>query len=649
VSPAAMDRWKESGWTRLKKFARAATPKIEKALPYAITVGLLLPTMHQSSLGSLMLLAGTKLHPLWQTPLLPLLFLVSCVAMGFAGVTAESLLASRAFRRPSPIVMLRRLAFPAALVMSAYVVLRGFDIVWRGQLEAAFRMDWFSLLFLGEMALLAIPAVALLAWGHRGGAVLLALAATAALLGGALYRFSSFLIAFDPGPEWSYFPSGLEILVSVGLISGQILVYVLAVKLFPVLRGAPPVAIGAGQAGTTWSEIGESDLMEVEVGSGSATQTLPAMINQSSTNVVVGPAGKPKKPSGIGPAGAIVILALLGSVAELGAQSAANRPDLRCLTSKEEHCLAEPMSREEPHGAVCATCHDLWAQPRLSDAAKTCASSGCHTDVESLTPFHQGLNRRVAENCIGCHPAHDVRIPGGGANCNFCHEAGGQHPVSARDGRRGVRRPVSRAVTFEHVRHRSVECTDCHTTGVRHTELRVDRIQDCRSCHHTEQRVAKTCDGCHTNQQVRFTRQVTRTLKIDLGSLVRPRRTLPFDHGQHLSLDCFACHPDGSAARRPAEANCSSCHEQHHRPTANCLTCHETPRDATHTREAHLGCGGVGCHENAALAIRDAPRTRSICVTCHTDRVTHEVGSNCSDCHQLPKPRQWNRVAGLGR
>jgi hypothetical protein len=234
-----------------------------------------------------------------------------------------------------------------------------------------------------------------------------------------------------------------------------------------------------------------------------------------------------------------------------------------------------------------------------------------------------------------------VRIPGGGANCSFCHTAGGQHLASAQgSARRGVRRPVSRDLDFEHRRHRKVACTDCHESGSTHGVVRVARVQDCRSCHHTEQRIARTCDGCHTQQQVRFTRQVRRTLDIDVGNLVRPRRTLPFDHGRHLQVDCFACHPDGRAARRPAEADCSSCHEQHHRVEAQCSTCHLKPADGAHTRDAHLGCGGVGCHERATVAIQGVPRERNLCVTCHTDRVTHEVGSNCGDCHQLPKARQ---------
>ncbi|HSG49432.1 MAG TPA: Ni/Fe-hydrogenase cytochrome b subunit, partial [Longimicrobiales bacterium] len=121
VSPAILERWRESRVEGLKRVALRVQPRLEKAMPYVIALGLLLPTMHQSSLGSLMLMAGQKLHPLWRTPLLPLLFLISCVAMGYAAVTLESCISSRVFKRPREIPMLRALGLPVSLVLLTYV------------------------------------------------------------------------------------------------------------------------------------------------------------------------------------------------------------------------------------------------------------------------------------------------------------------------------------------------------------------------------------------------------------------------------------------------------------------------------------------------------------------------------------------------
>ena len=90
--------------------AVATRQRLERWLPVIVAVGILLPTMHQSSLGTLMIIAGYKLSPLWQTGLLPLFFLLSAIAMGFAVTAFESILSSLAFKRPFETPMLAKLS-----------------------------------------------------------------------------------------------------------------------------------------------------------------------------------------------------------------------------------------------------------------------------------------------------------------------------------------------------------------------------------------------------------------------------------------------------------------------------------------------------------------------------------------------------------
>ena len=111
LSPAFLEKWQR----RLHSAAAArgahgAAGRSKRRRCSIIALGLLLPTMHQSSLGTLMLLAGSRLHPLWRTPLLPLLFLISCVSMGYAVVVFESAFSSVAFKRRPETAMLARLA-----------------------------------------------------------------------------------------------------------------------------------------------------------------------------------------------------------------------------------------------------------------------------------------------------------------------------------------------------------------------------------------------------------------------------------------------------------------------------------------------------------------------------------------------------------
>ena len=92
-----------------KKEHKGKLKLLNKVMFFFIALGVLLPTMHQSSLGSLMIIAGQKVSPLWQTDFLPLLFLISAIAMGFGVVVFESLFSSIGLKRPLETSMLSRL------------------------------------------------------------------------------------------------------------------------------------------------------------------------------------------------------------------------------------------------------------------------------------------------------------------------------------------------------------------------------------------------------------------------------------------------------------------------------------------------------------------------------------------------------------
>jgi len=72
---------------------------IKKIYPVLIVLGILLSTLHQSSLGSLYLIMPSKLHPFWYTPALPFLFFASAVAVGLAMTIFESTQSAKAFGR----------------------------------------------------------------------------------------------------------------------------------------------------------------------------------------------------------------------------------------------------------------------------------------------------------------------------------------------------------------------------------------------------------------------------------------------------------------------------------------------------------------------------------------------------------------------
>ena len=203
-----------------------------------IGLGVLLPTMHQSSLGSVLLIMGSKLSPLWYTPWLPLLFLSSALAMGYGVVMLESTLVQRAFKLPSEARLLARLSQVAAGLLALFLVVRIGDLLARGQLGLAFTGNRYSILFLMEMALFAAPILILVSRRRCANARLRFLATISLLAAGSLYRMDAYLLAVNPGNGWVYFPSAPELMITVGVVCLEIVLYLIFIKTLPVLHGA---------------------------------------------------------------------------------------------------------------------------------------------------------------------------------------------------------------------------------------------------------------------------------------------------------------------------------------------------------------------------------------------------------------------------
>ena len=254
VSPALLRRLAESGRPGRAALARAWLPRVERALPFIIAVGLVLPTMHQSSLGALLLVAGTKVHGLWHTGMLPLLFLLTAVTMGYAVIYFESIFSSVAFGRPLETRLLGKLARVVAGVIVAFLVIRLGGLLAAGRAGLLFSSGIQSFFFWVEILLFAAAAWLFLQQGVRAHAPGQLQAALLALFAGSIYRMDAFLTGFNPGPNWVYFPSLAELAVTVGLVATETMAYVWLVKKFPIIAGvsqpatrtAPAVAAQQG-------------------------------------------------------------------------------------------------------------------------------------------------------------------------------------------------------------------------------------------------------------------------------------------------------------------------------------------------------------------------------------------------------------------
>lgn len=219
----------------LRVWAIKIQPRLDKVLIFIIVLGITLPTMHQSSLGSLLLIASTKLHPLWHTGFLPLLFLINCMFIGYSIAILESIISSYGFKRPFEIDQLSGLAAIVPYLTTIWLSVVIGDLAWRGQLANALRLDFYSGFFLLEFGLVATGSLLLFSRKRRHSPRWLFVTAAMIVLGGALYRFNVYLIGFNPGQGWRYFPSLAELMITVGIVAFEILGYQVLVKLFPVL------------------------------------------------------------------------------------------------------------------------------------------------------------------------------------------------------------------------------------------------------------------------------------------------------------------------------------------------------------------------------------------------------------------------------
>lgn len=228
-SPAVLERFGFKGMQQ----------KLNKLLFFFIALGVLLPTMHQSSLGSLLIAMGYKVHPLWQSmEMLPLLAILSAVTMGFSIVLFEASMVTVGFKRPSESHLLAGLSQAIIWLLGVFLLVRFAELLLRGKLGMAFAFDFASLMFWIETALFIVPLVILLKAQRRKNGRHLLTAAVTMLFGGAMWRFNAYLITFDPGPGYSYFPSVPEIMVTVGIIAFEIMAYIVLVKMLPVLHDA---------------------------------------------------------------------------------------------------------------------------------------------------------------------------------------------------------------------------------------------------------------------------------------------------------------------------------------------------------------------------------------------------------------------------
>jgi len=221
-------------------------------------LGVLLSTLHQSSLGSLFLIMPEKLYPLWYSPILPLLFYVSSIGVGLAMTIFESWHSSRAFGRALELPLLASMARVLAVIMSVYLWIRFLDLSHRHVFGLLARNRMETWLFALEIALLVVPTVLLYQVRIRMRPGALYACAVMVIFGFIANRLNVGTTGLEAGSGTHYVPRWSEVAITLSMVAAGFAIFRSVAQYFPIFE--------AHSAERTPAEVEEREASPVSIG-----------------------------------------------------------------------------------------------------------------------------------------------------------------------------------------------------------------------------------------------------------------------------------------------------------------------------------------------------------------------------------------------
>jgi Ni/Fe-hydrogenase subunit HybB-like protein len=476
------------------RFFQSALRVLRKVTIPLVITGIVLSTLHQSSLGSLFLITPYRLHPLWYSPIIYVLFFVSAVGLGLMMVVLESLLSSYFLKHEVHARELAGLGRAASVVLWTYVALRAGDLALRGELGRAVDGSWQGALFMAELGVSAvIPATLLLSRRVRSSRAGMAVCAAMAVVGMVFYRLDVSILSFARPEGFGYHPSWEEIAVSAGIVAAAALVFIFFVERLRVYD---------------------------DVAARARVEPVPSYDPATARRMQSAVLGAPGRFTGAALAGAVVALFFLPvrgpervptptaaarrvqgeSLDRGGARPrelvfAAARPaDLadssRLLLMLDANrngnlVLFDHEAHEERLGGdgSCATCHHL-----SLPLDRNSGCSACHRDMyDSTQVFDHHKHVAALEGNDGCGQCHSdaaaVKSYESATECTRCH----QDPVTADPVIPAAQDRWRLAEGYTDAMHGL--CVECHRRELQREPGRHPAdLAECRTCHDADRR-----------------------------------------------------------------------------------------------------------------------------------------------------------------
>lgn len=577
-------------------------------MPLFVAAGVVLSFMHQSSLGTLMLIAPTKLSPLWHTPILPVLFLLSAIMVGFPMVIVESLYAGISLGRRPEMHLLTPLARIIPVLLGCYGVVKIGDlVVRRGDLD--FYSDPAATVSLAVEILLgvAIPFLLLLHKAVRRSAGWLFFSVSLIVFGVILNRINVYLVGYNPPyATRAYFPSVGEIALTIAIVCGLLFCYRLFVTFFPFLPGTEP-AVEARPA-LMHPEPGEAVRPSwVWIVRGSAAAVLAVFVAVYSlvhTQAIRASARTVNQVERIRTQARAQAVSAPSAAYPLRPSSYKNlywldSPLLRAASDDYEPVAFAHRIHDNLTGGDCGVCHHRHA-----------GSDGDRVG-EDIGSLHALMDIKLGGPCATCHEDMAQNPPQG---CARCHGAPNEDDAPSRIGLKGAY-------------HR--QCIGCHQRRI----VPEPAPTECNSCHHpwtpdhsllvtlpakpAPQDVTRNCLSCHAKAGQDVLKTAHWNWKGHSRTLVGSEyRT---DIGLQTVVDNYCI------AMGPNIQQCSSCHigygklgagfDYNDPQNIDCLVCHDT----TGTYKKDPDNAGLPYAELdlSTIARKVGRPSRSNCGSCH--------------------------------
>ncbi|MEW6200874.1 MAG: NrfD/PsrC family molybdoenzyme membrane anchor subunit [bacterium] len=382
-----------------------------------VIAGIMLSTLHQSSLGTLFIIMPHRIHPLFFSPNQYVLFFVSAVALGMMMVTLESNISSYLYEHKPQTNILKGLCSAARYVFLLYLVLKVGDLAVRGVLPKIFEFSWQSYLFMFELALSAvIPAVLLFIPSVRSTIKGQLWCASLAVAGIILNRINVSGLSMIGTTRTDYFPSWTELTISIGIVSAAALAFFFIMENFPVHEEKDDKEIAGDEKGE-----------ELEV----VRFALPPF--DHSTEVWLGdfPADARRRYSGAFIIAAVLAFTLLPKSAIHGMQSAVVTPVYKALggdtlkingNRNNNIVVFNHAKHEKDTGEKkgCIKCHHI---SKPNDENTPCFE--CHSDMfQKSSIFNHTYHQKKLKgnaSCKECHKNDELKI-NVSRPCYDCHK-----------------------------------------------------------------------------------------------------------------------------------------------------------------------------------------------------------------------------------